>query len=840
MALNWDLIGTGDSEALLRPRDIFAGLADRPWPYLRHEQGEVLDEWFDHRRDDRDVVIKQNTGGGKTAVGLLIAQSTLNEGVGKAVYLTPDSYLVKQVRKEAALLDVATTEDPRDPAFLTAQAVLVTTYPKLINGMSVFGVVGDGKEPVDLGVIVVDDAHAALARTEDQFRLRVPAGHEAYGKLLALFAEDLQYQSANAWSELEDKDPTALAPIPFWAWVDKRDEVLKILRPHREERDCKFVWPLIAEVLHLCTATATSKAIEIRPSCTPIDRLPSFVHAQRRVYLTATLADDSALVTDFGADPALVASPITPGSAADLGDRMILAPVALNPNLDADAVRVLARQFADGDRDGDGVVETEPVNVVVLVPSDWAVEAWKPYADRTFWVGDLEAGVKELQGGHVGLVVLVNKYDGVNLPGNACRLLILDGVPRPLDGVERREAVALADSPVRLAREVQRIEQGMGRGVRDGEDYCAVLLLGANLAVAIHDRRHLALFSQATQAQLKLSRELAQQIKGEGLDAVRQALRGCLGRMPQWTQRSRRALAEVRYAEHGTVRAEAVALREAFDLAATGRTAAAADRVQRAVNDLGDGDKALRGWLREQKAAYLHLTDSAAAQQALAGALDDNPFVLRPVNAAPVHIRAAVAQARAAAEFLADEYQDGVSLRLGVQKLFEDVVWGDEDRSDDAEWAWQKLGRHLGFVSSRPEKQYGKGPDNLWALTSARQAVTELKTGSVTGTIAKKYIDQLGGSVRWLAKHNPEVKALPVMLHPSRISDNEGTPPAGMRVVTPARLEKLKEAVTSYAAALASSPGRWGDEQAVAEQLAHHKLTGDRFFDAYAEAVRTS
>ena len=63
MALDWDRIGTGDSEALLRPRDIYAGLANRPWPYLRHEQGEVLDQWFDHRRHDRDVVIKQNTGG---------------------------------------------------------------------------------------------------------------------------------------------------------------------------------------------------------------------------------------------------------------------------------------------------------------------------------------------------------------------------------------------------------------------------------------------------------------------------------------------------------------------------------------------------------------------------------------------------------------------------------------------------------------------------------------------------------------------------------------------------------------------------------------------------------
>jgi hypothetical protein len=45
-------------------------------------------------------------------------------------------------------------------------------------------------------------------------------------------------------------------------------------------------------------------------------------------------------------------------------------------------------------------------------------------------------------------------------------LLILDGVPRPMDAAERRQAIALTDSPARLAREVQWIGQGMGRDAR--------------------------------------------------------------------------------------------------------------------------------------------------------------------------------------------------------------------------------------------------------------------------------------------------------------------------------------------------------------------------------------
>lgn len=180
-------------------------------------------------------------------------------------------------------------------------------------------------------------------------------------------------------------------------------------------------------------------------------------------------------------------------------------------------------------------------------------------------------------------------------------------------------------------------------------------------------------------------------------------------------------------------------------------------------------DRAVRGWLTEQRAAYLHHVDHTAARRLLAKALDDNPFVLRPAGGVtPAQLRPAAVQAQAAAAYLGDTYSDGTSLVLAVQAFTEDVIWGDDERSDDAERAWEKLGEHLGFVSTRPEKQYDKSLDNLWVLGAGRHAVIELKTGRTTDTIIKHDLDQLGGSVRWDQQTYPDVtQQIPVMVHPS-------------------------------------------------------------------------
>ncbi len=53
----------------------------------------MLDNWF-ARRNEQDVVVKLHTGGGKTLVALLMAQSVMNEIGEPVLYLAPTNQLV--------------------------------------------------------------------------------------------------------------------------------------------------------------------------------------------------------------------------------------------------------------------------------------------------------------------------------------------------------------------------------------------------------------------------------------------------------------------------------------------------------------------------------------------------------------------------------------------------------------------------------------------------------------------------------------------------------------------------------------------------------------------------
>ncbi|MHA0036662.1 DEAD/DEAH box helicase (plasmid) [Deinococcus sp. PESE-38] len=392
----------------------------------------MLGGWFE-RRAEKDVVVKMNTGAGKTVVGLLLLKSCLNEDFGPAAYFTPDNYLVRQVLAEAKAMGIDATDDPTSGDFLRGRSILVANIAKLINGKSIFGV-GMQESLIELGSLLIDDAHACLASSEGQFTIKLRPSHSVYKALFSLLREDLHHQSPVGVLDLEAGKLNRDLLVPFTAWQSHIDQIRAVLHAHAEDDALKFVWPLLAEDLLVAQATFGRRGLEIEMRSLPVDRIPSFSRARRRIFMTATLPDDSLLVRDFDVAQGAVERPITPQRASDLGERMILAPQELNTQLRDTDVKTIATELA------------QKYNVVVIVPSHQRASFWSDVAVQTLDRKTLEAGVNALRAGHVGLVVLVNRYDGVDLPDDACRVLIIDGLPNAMSQLESVDASSVGDN----------------------------------------------------------------------------------------------------------------------------------------------------------------------------------------------------------------------------------------------------------------------------------------------------------------------------------------------------------------------------------------------------------
>lgn len=832
MDVDWDAVSSGtDLGTIQEPAALFDALPSKQagLGYLRQVQATVLERWSP-RRDESDLVIKMNTGTGKTIVGLLILQTSLHDGVGPALFLAPTPHLAERASEEARRLGLAIVTDPTSAKFGSGEAICITTLQIMFNGKTRFGLAENGAA-IQVGTIVVDDAHSAITRLEECSRSLIPKDDPAYTALLTLFETDLNAQGAATLLDIKVGDRGAVMRIPFWAWQDKAADVLKVLHPQRNTPMLEWAWPLVKDHLHLCEATLTSSGLEIASPLPPVQKFPSFADAKRRIYMTATLANDSALVTHFAADATTVAEAIVPDSAADLGDRLVLVPQEIVPDLSDAELRTAVASIAVTD------------NVVVLVPSWPRAQEWSEVANET--VADskqIAAAVDRLQAGPVGLVVIVNQYDGIDLPDDACRVLVIDGLPQAASGAERRESTALRDSNTITTRQVQRFEQGMGRGVRSREDRCAVLVMDRRLVELISRPDTAARLSPGTRAQLELSRRVARSLDSRNdvtIDGLVDLIRKVIEGAEDFRSAARKALVDVVYETVPPV-PTALPMRQAYDAALRGDHEAAAKAADNAVNAARQEmkDERLAGWLSEKAAAYRHATDPARAQAQLAGGSASNSSILRPMSGLTFQpSRPTRRQAEAAAKYLTDRYAEGARLRVGVEALIADLAW-DPYQTEQAEQAWADLANHLGFSGQRPEKDIGAGPDVLWSDSDGNHLVIEVKSGAEAALISKRDINQLGGSVRWAEDNLTGLSNIaPVIAHPSHTVERTGTPPTGARSIDSSAHDKLMAAIRQYATALAVD-NQYRDVTAVQRQLVNLRFNGREFATFYGAVVR--
>ncbi|WP_071191810.1 DEAD/DEAH box helicase family protein [Trichormus sp. NMC-1] len=827
MPIDLGKINTGNtSDTSLHPREIFTALPGKKegkFEYRRDVQTQVWDHWFS-RRNEKDLVVKMNTGSGKTVVGLLILKSCLNEGKGPAVYVVPDNYLVKQVTCEAQDLGIEVTDDTNSHRFRSGKAILVVNIYKLVNGKSVFGV-GDEGIKISIGSIIIDDAHACLDTVEDQFMLTIDSRNTAYKEIYRCFKESLRDQCLVKESEINNRERDVFMQVPFWSWQSKIPEISQILIKNKEAEWLKFVWPLIKESLAISRCVVSSDKIEISPHCIPIDMIPSITNARRKIFMTATLVDDSILSSHFGITEESINKAVIPDTAGDIGDRMILLPQVINTKLTDDEIKQFCKSIS------------QDVNVVVIVPSEERSKYWQDQADQILNKDNLYEGITRLKKEKVGLTILVNRYDGIDLPKDACRFLVIDGLPVARRLIDKVEQVILMGSSRKATQLVQKIEQGMGRGVRSSDDYCVVFLMGRNLTSQLYAEDAINRFSPATKAQIDLSEKISEQIKGEDLSAIREATMYCLHRNQDWVSKSKGALAALSYEEISTPDLITIAQRKAYDFASIKNYNAAVNELREVVNKVDE--KPLKSYLKQCLAEYINLYDPAEAQKALMSAASDNSRVTKPMGGIAYHKleSKAMDQARICGDYLKQKFDNPNKIIVEMNGLLESLIFKPET-ADIFEESFKTIAQYIGFNSQRPEAQYGEGSDVFWELGNLSYFVIECKNGAITDTISKGDCDQLNGSGVWFTNnYDKTCKFTPIMVHPSVKLGYAARLTEKTRIINREKLALLCKNTSDFIKSLCVE-NKINDDKAIRERLVQYNLTADKFCEHYTTSFK--
>ncbi|NVO73265.1 DEAD/DEAH box helicase [Photobacterium damselae] len=812
--------GTNPVDSSFNPREIFQALpkVGGKFQYPRDVQSQVWTKWYD-RRDTTNLVIKMNTGGGKTSVGLLVLKSCLNEKKGPAVYVVPDNYLVDQVISEANEIGIITTKNPHDPRYLSGKSILVINIHKLVNGHSVFGVDDEGVK-VPIGSIIIDDAHACLDTVDQQFTMEIPSSSSLYNELHSIFASVLEKQSYAKYHEILNSDPSAFLQVPFWSWQKQQSAVTQALVKYKNNDIIDFSYPLLKNHLQLANCVFSASKIEISPHFIPISVIPALGQAARKIFMTATLADDSILSTHFGVNPNELSNPITPDSAGDVGDRMILLPQVINPKITDQDIQQLCKSVS------------KKHNVVVIAPSTYRAKYWEGIADLTLSSNNISDGVVRLKTQHVGLVVLNNRYDGIDLPQKACRLLVIDGLPDARNLIDRVKQSSLMSSNYDNVEKIQRIEQGMGRGVRSSDDYCVVMLTGKGLTSTIYTDNAIDNFSPATRMQMRISESVAEQVSDKPASELERLMDYCLLQDQQWVGYSKGQLAQLTYEERTDIKPIKLSLYEAYLLAIRGDLNGACRIIETTANACNDN--ALKGYLKQVLAEYTNINDESQAQLILLNANSYNQRLLKPLSGLSYKKVNDLTQeqAKQCSSYLTGKFMIRNKMIIAANAVIDNLCFTPKS-ANRFEAAIDELAKMLGFNSQRPELAYNKGPDNLWSIGNQQYLVIECKNEAISDTINKGYCNQLNGSSMWFEnQYDFTSQYTPIMIHPSVKFEYASSPKPTIRIINDQKLQELRHNALSFFESI-STNDEINNVDAIRDKLSAYKLRGQDIVECY-------
>jgi len=752
-------------------------------------QVEALKAW-DAARNKRDALIELNTGAGKTLVGLLIAQSLVNEGLDRVVYACGSIDLVLQTEREAKRIGIETTlrikGDFSNDLYDEGKAFCLTTYQAVFNGLSTFR-----RHPPK--ALICDDAHVAEAMIRDAVTLNVtitdhPALYDALVQLFEPHFSDLE-RTGEFSDAISGNTPTIVLATPDGV-IERKAQIRALFEEAGASDDAALKYPYahVRDRLDRCAVLFGRGRCEITPPFLPSQALPVLEAAERRVYLSATLSSATDFIRAFGKRPDVT---IAPAADAGNGERLVLSDGPVVGGLTDAWASDLAKKH----------------KVLIAVPTYRAASDWKTVAVPPT-AADFSASLNSFRQASSGAFLLVSRVDGIDLPDDTCRLMILQRLPESASLLERYLWEFLHLETAHGSRMANRLAQLFGRINRGRNDYGVFFILGKSLNAWLAKERNLALMPPLLQQQIRLGRDVQTQLKLNAATEVNKATDAVLGRDKQWLAYYQNAsqpapldpevVGKAKEIEHGL--ASAAEAEAAYALASWDRDwDAARSSLEASIATTAHTDARLAGWHNLWLGgAYYRAGDSDSAEDAFQRARKQIGRQLL----VPARRRAGTDQskqadlsafAEAIAEIVEVTSHETFDKRFGQLKQRLSALGGGS--SSQMEEAVRELGAALGYIASRPDNENDTGPDVLWRDASNALAL-ELKTDKVgtATTYNKKEVAQALDSEQWVRSTYGSHDLLGFLfVGPDGVSHSQANPSPIQWICTSVRLVAVRD-----------------------------------------------
>jgi hypothetical protein len=806
-----------------------------------------------------DVALELPTGTGKTLTGLLIAEWTRRSRRARVIYACPTQQLARQVAAAAyregidtAVLVGRHADWPvaAHAAYEAAEAIAVTTYSSIFNS---------NPHLVDADLILFDDAHAGEQYVGEAYgvdlgRWKAPDEYAAALAAIApaldgVFLERLRSDQPDPGIS---SDVRLVIPLRQTDMTANLDAVLSsFASPH------SYRYSMIRAGLASCLVYVAYSGILIRPYIPPTYQNLLVTGARQRVYLSATLGEGGELERAFGRAGILRLEQPDGSTAPRYGRRFFVFPEFVE---NADVEELSRAVVAEA---GKALVLAPRTEVALEDSRELAQSGWPVWGlDQ---VSDSMAPFAALEHGVCGLAA---RYDGLDLPGAACRLVALDGVPDQ-DNLQERFLQSRARAGAALAARVRtRVVQGAGRCTRGPEDTAVVLVLGPGLSRYLTRPEVEAALDSELQAEIRFGRENSQ--AGSPADV----LTNVQAFLHQDTDESWRTHAEPALTDYrremaqqmpaGTASLSLCVEHEiqAWAAATIGAWAEAAQNAHEVARLVGAGGSSTAGY----RAFWIYLeaiwADQAADQsgdaagRAAAGSLvrlAEQVMGLgswvRQMAPFPAMQRSALNSVDThAVNIVAAELETGVN-QGKVHRGLGEIHAGLQERKPSLyEPALTKLGTLVGATAEKPT---GTGRcDSTWCWDNELWLALEAKSDhEPAGVVPHKDIRQANDQLRLLADARgvgmPPVDSATIIISPKPGVHDNGIKGAESHVhlVPPAVLSELAYDVDSaWEELLAKSPGRSStalrhlvadafNSRGVLPSQIHERLTVDRVGD---------